>query len=335
MLLGILASSAAAADPPTGFLSDVTFADYSPYSRDSELMRRSLSPLLVFRGLQQAVRAGLTLGDQDIDLRQEKFALYVPDQVPPRGYGLLVYVSPFPEAAVPRRWKSTLDRHGMIFVTAANSGNSASPLGRREPLALLAAQNVMNRYKVDPREVYVAGLSGGSRVALRIALAYPDLFHGALLNAGSDPIGEKNPVPPADLFRQFQETSRLVYLTGEGDEYNVAADADSQRSMRDWCMFNIEGKVIPNLWHAPADPISVNEALDWLVQPRTIDREQLDACRTKIEAEMTDQFRRIDDMIAAGKEDDARAALARIDAHYGGLAAARTLELAKKLEQPR
>src|SRR5208282_4778992 len=71
--------------------------------------------------------------------------------------------------------------------------------------ALLAAQNIMHRYTVNPDRVYVAGFSGGSRVAMRLALGYPDLFRGALLNAGSDPIGDAlAPIHPRILFSAFR-----------------------------------------------------------------------------------------------------------------------------------
>jgi len=102
------------------------------------------------------------------------------------GYALLVFVPPWPDARVPWGGPPSWNNTVVIFVSAANSGNDASILDRREPLALLAAQNVMRRYPIDPERVYVGGFSGGSRVALRIALGYPDVFHGALLNAGSD-----------------------------------------------------------------------------------------------------------------------------------------------------
>ena len=58
------------------------------------------------------------------------------------------------------------------------------------PLALLAYENIRRSHTLDANRVYVGGMSGGSRVALRVALAYPDVFRGALLNAGSDPIGD-------------------------------------------------------------------------------------------------------------------------------------------------
>lgn len=50
------------------------------------------------------------------------------------------------------------------------------------------------------------GFSGGSRVAEIAALAYPDVFRGAILNAGADPIDGQDGIdkPPADLLRAFQ-----------------------------------------------------------------------------------------------------------------------------------
>jgi poly(3-hydroxybutyrate) depolymerase len=112
----------------------------------------------------------------------------------------------------------------MILVSAANSGNGAGVLNRREPLALLAAENIMRSYPLDPERVYIGGFSGGSRMALRIARGYPDVFHGALLNAGSDPIGNAQiPLPPQELLRQFQESTRVVYVTGAHDNFNLAA----------------------------------------------------------------------------------------------------------------
>jgi pimeloyl-ACP methyl ester carboxylesterase len=336
LLSGFLAllSHAAVADAPTaptGLQENVIFTDYSAYSRDSELLRRSFSPLLVFRGLQETARSGVALREQDIDLKQERFALYVPDTAPPNGYSLLVFVSPFDEVAAPRRWKSILDRHGMIFVTAANSGNGQSTIERREPLALLAAQNVMNRYKIDPQHVYVAGLSGGSRVAEHTALGYPDLFHGALLNAGSDPLGGKYTLPPADLFRRFQETSRLVYVTGDRDDTNLMTDAQSRKSMKDWCMFSIDTVTIPDLGHKLADPATMDYALDLLVKPRQVDMNAVDDCRKKIDTDMNAELDQVQAMQAAGKIEDARAALGKIDARYGGLAAKRVLELEREL----
>ena len=77
----------------------------------------------------------------------------------------------------------------MLVVSAAHSGNDEATFARREPLALLAAHNIRKQYPVDSDRIYIAGFSGGSRIALRLALGYPDVFRGVILNAGSAPIG--------------------------------------------------------------------------------------------------------------------------------------------------
>src|ERR1700719_615498 len=142
----------------------------------------------------------------------------------------------------------------MIFVTAAKSGNAADVLNRREPLALLAAQNIMRRYPVDPQQVYVGGFSGGSRVALRIALAYADVFHRALLNASSDPLGNAEiPLPPPELLREFQESTRVVYVTGAHDGFNIAADVLSRKSLQEWCVFDLVSEAVPWAAHEVLD----------------------------------------------------------------------------------
>jgi hypothetical protein len=330
LILSLKANGADRPPSPTGWQSNVVFTDYSPYSRDAEMLRRLLSPLVLWRGRQ--AEKGVTVREQDIDLAQERFTLYVPDAAPPGGYGLLVFVVPWAEAAVPRQWKRGLDRHGMILVTPANAENAASVVGRRIPLALLAAQNVMNRYKIDPERVYVGGLSGGSRVAESVALAYPDLFRGALLEAGADPLPGHFAIPPADLFRRFQDSMRIVYFTGENDDSNRGTDAISRRSMEDWCVFDIDSLKIPNAQHIAADPGSFSEALTELARHAPADRERVDSCRAKIDAEMNAGLQQAQALLTGGKADEARASLNKIDLRYGGLAAPRSIELAKKLD---
>jgi hypothetical protein len=298
-----------------------------------ELARRLLSPLNVMRVNQESARPGHGALEQSIDLANEKFAVYVPADAPPHGYALLVFVPPWQEAAVPPRWTSALDRHGMIFVSAANSGNAADVLDRREPLALLAAYNIMRRYPVDPEKIYVGGFSGGSRVAIRLALGYPDLFHGALLDAGSDPIGSAQiPLPPVELFRRFQDSTRLVYATGQHDDDNLDKDVHSRDSMQAWCVFHLNTVAMPWAGHDLADPAALNRALEALLEPVKPDSDKLAACRARIDSEVAAQLKHVEGLLAAGEHDAAQALLEKIDAHYGGLAAPRSVELARKID---
>jgi pimeloyl-ACP methyl ester carboxylesterase len=335
-VLPLLAADADMAVGSTGLQKDVVFTDYSPLSRSMELARRLLSPLNAMRLNQELVRTGQAAREQSIDLAHEKFAVYVPAHAPPHGYALLVFVPPWQEAIVPLRWTLALDRHGMIFVSAANSGNTADVLDRREPLALLAAYNIMRRYRVDPDKIYIGGFSGGSRVAMRIALSYPDLFHAALLDAGSDPIGDAQiPLPPAELFGQFQDSTRLVYATGQHDDDNLDKDVHSRDSMHSWCVFHMDTVAMPWAGHDLADPASLNRALDTLLEPAKSDPDKLAACRARIDNELVAQLKQVKDLLAAGKRDDARTLLDNIDAHYGGLAAPRSTGLAKTIDAQR
>jgi hypothetical protein len=319
-----------------GLHKDAVFTDYSPLSRSSEIVRRMLTPWNALRVMHESARMGNVLRDQAIDLSNERFAFYVPAQAPRQGYSLLIFVPPWDAATVPPQWISTLEGHEMIFVSAANSGNDANVLDRREPLALLALQNILNRYPVDPRRIYIGGFSGGSRVALRLALGYPDVFHGALLMAGSDPIGsEQLPLPAAQLFGEFQESTRMVYATGERDEFHFNEDLHSLQSLQEWCVFDPATVSIPWRSHELPDATGFARALDALLKDPKLDTRKLAECRARIDRELDAQLNKTEEAAAGGRLDHARRLLEKIDARYGGLAAPRSIELVHRLLDPR
>lgn len=330
----VLSMAPCAAQAPAGLQENVVFTGYTPLAGNAERMRRLLSPLTVWRMQRQLRQAHQRLSEQTINLAQERFTLYVPtDAPPPGGYALLVFVSPWDFARVPPQWLTTLNRHAMIFVSAAHSGNDMDVLNRREPLALLAAYNVMKRYHVDPDRVYVGGFSGGSRVALRLALAYPDLFRGVLLEAGSDPIGTTAiPLPPADLLHRFQQSTRVVYLTGAHDDYHQRADEGSRDSLQGWCVTSLSSVTMPWTGHTLADAGSFSRALDKLAQPAQPDAEKLAGCRAAHQRSLQSQLQQVQTLVDAGRAGDARKLLTKVDAGYGGLAEPRLDALMDRLD---
>ncbi len=314
---------------PPGSQEDVTFSTYSPLASDDELARRALTPLTYDAVERRLSATGTVLRENAIDLSKERFSVYVPGGAPPpRGWGLLVYVPPWSEPTRPQRWRPALDRHALVFVAAERSGNEFDVLGRRLPLALLAYENVRARLPIDPERVYVGGFSGGGKVALAAALAYPDVFRGALLNAGSERIDGTAGiyVPPADLFRRFQR-SRLVYATGEKDDFNVRSDQDSRASMQDRCVLDIEVMVAPRLGHEPLDASALDRALDALERRRPVDAATLERCNGRLANEISSALAEAEDAIRRGDRDRAVARLKAADARYGGLAAPAIVEL--------
>lgn len=317
----------------TGLQRDVVFTAHAPLARNDELLRRLLSPLNALR-VEQGIPPGSgTLHAWPLDPSRQHFALYVPPgPPPPSGYALLVFVPPWNDARVPPQWIPVLDRTHAILVTAAGSGNDTNVLGRREPLALLAAYNVVRRYRVDPARVYIGGFSGGSRIALRLALGYPDLFRGAFLDAGSDPIGNAEiPLPPTGIFRRFQ-SSRIVFLTGDGDVVRQAQLVRATESLAEWCVFDTDSITLLHTDHALADAEGVTRALEALARSAKPDNAKIEACRARISRSLDAGFRHVQTLADRGNREEALQALDAIDAQYGGLAAPRSVLLLRQLQ---
>lgn len=313
--------------------ADVVFTRYSRLSRTAEVARRALPPL-TYRRIQASVAAGKhRLTEQAIDLSRERFDIYVPGEAPPpAGYGLVVFIAPWSEPTQPQAWRAPLDRHRLILVSARDSGNDRTVLDRRLPLALLAHENVRARFPIDERRVYVMGFSGGSRVAEIAALAYPDVFRGAILNAGADPIDGQEGIykPPAELFRAFQR-SRLVFITGSEDEGNLRQDDVARASLRGACVLDVQTRVARRLGHQPLDATALGEALDALDEPRAVDPTELARCNTRVGREIAAELAGAAAAIARGDRDGARQRMKRIDARFGGLAARGILALDDQL----
>lgn len=190
----------------------------------------------------------------------------------------------------------------------------------------------MQRYSIDPDRVYIGGFSGGSRVALRTALAYPDLFHGAFLNAGSDPIGSgEMQLPPDALFAKFQNSSRLVYVTGSDDDWNIQHDMASRDSMKTWCVFDTAVETMFRVGHEIAAPNSVDRALTALDRRPPGDPGKLSACRARIAKELASDLQHIDSLLDRHKPQDATRSLTKFDIHYGGLAAHEIIQLEARI----
>jgi predicted esterase len=325
------AQDAAQNQLPRGTAHDVVFTRYSSLFSNVEILRRLLTPLA-----QEEIRDTLghtrkTLSPYPIDLSKERFLVYVPSSPPlsSHGFALLVFVPPSDRTYLPFGWAAQLDRHGFIFIAPAGAGNTAAVVSRRVPLALSAEENIVHEYPVDPEHIYIGGFSGGSRVAERVALAYPDVFRGALLNAGADPLGGAYPLPPRALFLRFQSSTRLVYDTGELDAVNLGTDSSSVQSMHDWCVFDVETNEIPDAGHAWMGPTAFGRALDRLLSRKPPDPARLTTCRSHMQEELQQKLSQAQSLIAAGKHNDARRLLLEIDSKYGGLATPRVLELAR------
>lgn len=165
------------------------------------------------------------------DLAEESFEVFVPESYrAERPAGLFVWVSPTPYGGLTRQeLMDVLAEKGLIWIGANRSGNGR-PKWTRMGLALDAVHNMKRLYNVDPDRVYVAGYSGGGRVASGLAMVYPEVFQGAFCVYGVDFYRRVSrtdmpgahwlpgfPEPPRSRAKEVKTEHRYVLLTGELD----------------------------------------------------------------------------------------------------------------------
>lgn len=307
----------------------IGLGSYPAISEASAVASRLLTPL-AWEGVKRKLTASSTALEPELfDSRQARFTVYVPSRRPEPGYGLLVFVSPSNESSLPGGWAPILDRFGMVFISADGSGNDQKVLERRVPLALAAQDLVRSQLPVDPSRIFVGGFSGGSRVALRIALAYPDLFHGAFLNAGSDAVGNRDaPLPSPALMSMVRGTTRFAFATGHRDEGGLALDNLSIPSLKHWCVANIVARTDHDTGHE----VARSQTLDWALRYLTSDSRvrPADACLAARSREMEAALDKVRNAMASSERDRARELLLDLDGQYGGLVRPYSIDLAQR-----
>lgn len=303
----------------------VTFAEPTSLARNDELIGRLFSP---FAAAELARENGPTaLKAFPIHPKDESYGLYVPAKKPAPGYGLLVWVSPLDGTGMPPGWAPVLESNGVIFVTAARSGNRTSPIGRRFPLALIAATNVPRHYPVDPERIWIAGFSGGSRIAERLALAYPNVFSGAILDGSSDDIGSTDvPLPPRVNFERLLDRTAIVLSSGEQDSVNVDSAWKLASSLRRHCFGRLSVEVRRREGHVMMNGRSLAKAIEFLDlmrrEPLPRDRQ----CREKLYSKIDGELAQAEALVRRHAP-RAESTIRTIDRRYGWLAAPRSLAL--------
>lgn len=126
-------------------------------------------------------------------------------------FGTLIFVSPSDSGLPSKQWIGVLERRNLIYVAADDFGNS-KPAAQRVLAALMGLALVQRDYHVDPKRIYIAGMSGGGRIASRTITKFPQLFSGALYIVGADFWTQKEHALIPDIL-----SKRYVFLTDSKD----------------------------------------------------------------------------------------------------------------------
>ena len=141
--------------------------------------------------------------------REIRWTLHVPTK--PGPLGVIIFVSPSASARPPRGWIEILDERKLIWVAAHNFGNPV-PVRQRILAAVMGLTYAQQHYPIDASRIYIAGMSGGGRVASVAITEFPQLFTGALYIVGVNFWDEQ----ASPRLPQIQR-KRYVFLTGDHD----------------------------------------------------------------------------------------------------------------------
>jgi dienelactone hydrolase len=212
--------------------------------------RSPLGAMRIYRERFQRKRAAIVQTDPaegNYDLANESFEVFVPDSYnPDEPAALLVWISPANSGKLRRADnKQVLADANTIWVGANNSGNDRWHWYRTN-LALDAAFNMQRLYNIDPDRVYIAGYSGGGRVASSLALLYPEVFRGGAFFFGSNYFRKVEvpgqpgafwragfPAPAKGSMAKLRKEHHFVLIAGEHDFNREETEAYSTEYRRD------------------------------------------------------------------------------------------------------
>ena len=155
------------------------------------LGRAALLVLSIHAGAALAPAQDIPLGRIVDDVKcaedpSQSYALYVPSNyTPDRHWSVLFAFHPAARGrAMVELYAAAAEQYGYIVAGSNNSrnGSGAASAGAVKSMPL----DVGRRFNIDPRRVYLTGMSGGARVALEVALANIDIA-GVIASAAGYP----------------------------------------------------------------------------------------------------------------------------------------------------
>lgn len=236
---------------------------------------------------------------------QQRYDLFVPPAVKtarvtrkkPDGLPMILFISAGDTPAGWDRLESLCRQKGIVYASPYGAGNG-TPTPRRAHIILDVLDDVRRRASVDPDRTYIAGFSGGGRVACAVAFALPELFGGVIPVCAGGELRDE----PWLRHRAIDRLS-VSLLTGTED-FNLGEIERFRGPM--WTDMGIRTRVtvVPKLGHAIPETKVFQAAFEWLeagLADRRKFAERFPASRLEADSE-------------SSREDQAKALLAEAEA---------------------
>jgi hypothetical protein len=171
--------------------------------------------------------------------------------------GVVVYVSPDRSGAPPQGWASAMDDHNLIWISANQSGNRVI-LPRRVLKATLALEAIRQLYAIDDTRIYIAGFSGGGKVASMMATDFATTFVGGIFICGVEFWDGDEP-----QYIEAIRSNRYVFLTGERDQA-LESTKRVYRRYRDAGVPNTKLVIVRRMGHSNPPRSQIRTAIEFL-----------------------------------------------------------------------
>jgi predicted esterase len=192
------------------------------------------------------------------DSTKQQYELYVPPRKDrKKALPLVLFVSPGAEPAGWKQLGKLCQARGFLFASPRGAGNDC-PSRKRVRIVLDVLDDVRRNYPTDPDRTYLAGFSGGGRIACAVAFALPELFGGAMPVCAAGELREE-----PWLRRRVIDRLSVALLTGATD-----FNRGEVERFRGPLLQEVGGRarvwVQPGLGHGIPNAKVLGEALTWL-----------------------------------------------------------------------
>jgi poly(3-hydroxybutyrate) depolymerase len=148
----------------------------------------------------------------DYDSKKQTYDISVPARRNTKmSLPLILYLSPGRDTGSGKAFARVAQARGFLYAAPLNAGNDC-PSRQRVRIILDVFDDIRRQFPVDPDRTYIAGFSGGGRIASAIAFALPEFFGGVIpVCAGGFPRDEPW------LRQRVVERLSVALLTGQTD----------------------------------------------------------------------------------------------------------------------
>ncbi len=194
-----ISAAAAKAAPPDGYQPKVTVAAATRLDWTFALSNQSLA---------EPPADWL----KDYDSTKQQYELYVPPRRDPKKpLPVILFVSPSGEPMGWKAFEAVCKGQGFLFAGPRDAGNDCPPK-RRVRIVLDVLDDVRRRHPTDPDLTYIAGFSGGGRIACATAFALPECFGGVMPICASGDLRDE-----PWLRRRVIDRLSVALMTGDND----------------------------------------------------------------------------------------------------------------------